>query len=106
MKGRLRTIALASAGPAAALLLSFAVGALFIAAIGRDPAQVFARFFAGTLGSSDPIGQVIFKATPPTFTGLPAALCFRAGLFNIGAEGQLTVGAFLTALVGAAWGGG
>jgi len=44
---------------------------------------------------------VLFKTTPLIFTGLAVSLPLRAGLFNIGAEGQLTVGAFLTALVGA-----
>src|SRR5690606_14650028 len=42
------------------------------------------------------------KATPLVFTGLAVALAFRAGLFNIGAEGQMTAGAFATAVAGAA----
>src|SRR5207249_6218275 len=56
----------------------------------------------GTWQSDHGIGQVRFKATPLIFTGLSVAIGLQAGLFNIGAEGQLTVGAFLTALVGAA----
>jgi len=99
------TILRAILGPALALVLSFVVGALFIAALGKDPLGVFSRFFAETLGTSYGIGQVLFKATPLMFTGLSAAICFRAGLFNIGAEGQLTIGAFLTALVGTYFGG-
>src|SRR5262249_41971241 len=45
---------------------------------------------------------VIVKATPLVFTGLAVAVAFEAGLFNIGCEGQLLVGSFVTALVGAA----
>ncbi len=92
-------------GPAAALLLSFIVGGLFILAVGRDPLVVYQRLFAETLGTSYGWGQVLFKATPLMFTGLSAAIGFRAGLFNIGAEGQLTVGALLTAIVGSSLSG-
>jgi ABC-type uncharacterized transport system permease subunit len=83
-----------------AIFLSFIVGGIFIAAVGKDPLVVYERFFSQTLGSTYGIGQVLFKATSLMFTGLSAAICFRAGLFNIGAEGQLTIGAFATALVG------
>ncbi len=89
-------------GTAGALIVSFLIGTLFILLVGRNPFEVFERFFSGTLGSTYGIGQVLFKATPLMFTGLSAAICFRAGLFNIGAEGQLTIGAFMTAIAGAA----
>ncbi|NOT34052.1 MAG: ABC transporter permease [Candidatus Eisenbacteria bacterium] len=56
-----------------------------------------------TLGTGYGIGQTLFKATPLIFTGLAVAFGFRAGLFNIGAEGQLYLGAFAAALVGVAW---
>jgi simple sugar transport system permease protein len=48
------------------------------------------------------VGQVLFRATPLVFTGLAVALGFRAGLFNIGAEGQLVIGAFAAAMTGVA----
>ncbi len=56
--------------------------------------------FSDTLGNSYGIGQVLFKATPLFLTGLSVAFAFRAGLFNIGAEGQLTIGAFASAWAG------
>lgn len=68
--------------------------------IGKDPILVYSRFFSETLGSSYGIGQILFKATPLIFTGLSAAISFRAGLFNVGAEGQLLIGSFCTAFVG------
>lgn len=86
--------------PFAAVILSFIVGAVFILIIGADPIVVYGKLLSETLGSTYGIGQVLFKATPLIFTGLSVALCFRAGLFNIGAEGQLQIGTFLTALAG------
>ena len=88
------------AGPLIAILLSMIFGAVFIAVIGKDPFLVYSKLFSDTLGNSYGIGQVLFKATPLIFTGLSAAFAFKAGLFNIGAEGQLNVGAFATAWAG------
>ncbi|MBI4548709.1 MAG: ABC transporter permease [Ignavibacteriae bacterium] len=87
-------------GPLLALLLSFLIGGIFIFFVGRDPILVYERFFSQTLGNAYGMSQVLFKATPLMFTGLCVALSFRAGLFNIGAEGQLIIGTFLTAWVG------
>jgi ABC-type uncharacterized transport system permease subunit len=101
---RPKRILLALLGPAAALVSAFLLGGVFMLLIGRDPLVVYGIFFSQTLGTSYGIGQILFKATPLMFTGLSAAICFRSGLFNIGAEGQLTVGALLTALVGCSLG--
>jgi simple sugar transport system permease protein len=90
-------------GPVCALVLSFVVGGLFIWGIGKSPLDVYSVFFSETLGNPYGIGQVLFKATPLMFTGISAALALRAGLFNIGAEGQLAIGAFATALLGFAF---
>ena len=46
------------------------------------------------------IADILYNATPLIFTGLSVAVAFRSGMFNIGAEGQLYFGAFLTSLVG------
>ncbi len=94
-----------AAGPLAAVVLALLVGALFIAAVGKDPIAVYGKMVAGVFGNAYGIGQVLFRATPLLFTGLAVALGFRAGLFNIGAEGQLYVGAFAAALVGTALAG-
>jgi len=86
--------------PLLALLLAFAIGALFIAAIGENPLEIYGLMLQGTLGSGYGIGMTLFKATPLVFTGLAVALGFRAGLFNIGVEGQLYLGAFAAAMTG------
>lgn len=82
------------------LLVAMAAGSLLILAIGQSPAQVYGTLLARTWGDSYGFGQVLFKTTPLIFTGLAVALAFRVGLFNIGAEGQMIVGAFATGLVG------
>jgi len=84
-----------------ALLVAMAAGSLLILGIGESPLRVYGLLLANTWGSPSGIGQVVFKATPLIFTGLAVALAFRAGLFNIGGEGQVIVGCFATALVAA-----
>lgn len=74
---------------------------LLIVCVGGSPLEVYRLLVAGTWGNAYGVGQVLFKTTPLVFTGLSVAIALQAGLFNIGAEGQLTVGAFATALVGA-----
>ena len=86
---------------AVALLVAMAAGSVLILAFGESPVQVYGMLLARTWGDSYGLGQVLFKATPLVFTGLAVALAFRVGLFNIGAEGQMVVGAFATGLVGA-----
>ncbi len=68
--------------------------------LGASPWEFFSVLFQGTLGSVYGWSQVLFKATPLIFTGLAVALGFRARLFNIGAEGQMVVGAFAMAWTG------
>lgn len=87
-------------GPVAAIILALIVGGIFIAIIGRDPIEVYVKLFSETLGSTYGIGQVLFKATPLILTGLSVAMAFKAGLFNIGAEGQMNIGAFASAWIG------
>jgi simple sugar transport system permease protein len=89
------------AAPPLAIALSLAAGAIFIAAIGENPFEIYALMARETLGTGYGMGQTLFKATPLIFTGFAVALGFRAGLFNIGVEGRLYLGAFASALVGA-----
>lgn len=76
------------------------IGGIIIYLTGKDPFMVYSMLISNTLGNSYGIGQVLFKATPLIFTGLSVAFAFRAGLFNIGAEGQMNIGAFAIAWVG------
>ncbi|MEP7028749.1 MAG: hypothetical protein ABI960_09165, partial [Candidatus Eisenbacteria bacterium] len=95
-----RVALLQAAGPLVAVALALVVGAGFIAAVGKDPFAVYAHMASGVFGNAYGIGQVLFRATPLIFTGLAVALGFRAGLFNIGAEGQIYIGALFATAVG------
>jgi simple sugar transport system permease protein len=97
--------ALGFAASPLAVILALGVGAVFIAAIGADPIATYGRMLQQCLGTPYGIGQTLFKATPLVFTGLAVAIGFRAGLFNIGAEGQLTLGGAAAAAVGVALAG-
>ncbi|HEY3352676.1 MAG TPA: ABC transporter permease [Polyangia bacterium] len=83
-----------------ALLCALAVASLLILVYGASPARVYAVLWDGTFGTAYGFGQVLFKTTPLLLCGLSVALAFRAGLFNIGAEGQVIAGAFACAIVG------
>jgi simple sugar transport system permease protein len=92
---------LVAAAPLLAVLAALAAGAVFIAAIGERPLEIYALLFREALGTGYGLGQTLFRASPLLFTGLSVALAFRAGLFNVGGEGQMYVGGFAAALVGA-----
>jgi len=66
---------------------------------GQAPASALRMAFDGTWGTAYGIGQVLFKATPLLFTGLAFEVALRAGLFNIGAEGQLALASLVGAVV-------
>ncbi len=67
---------------------------------GASPREMAGLLFEGTWGTSYGAGQVLFKATPLLFTGLAVDLALRAGMFNIGAEGQLAVASLIAGVVG------
>lgn len=99
MKRWLERAALGAGVAFGAVLLSLAAGAVLIALRGHSPFEVYGVLFREALGSEAGLAQVSFKATTLIFTGIAAAFAFRAGMFNIGAEGQLYLGAFLAAVV-------
>ncbi len=77
---------------------AFLTSALVVLAIGEHPLEATQILFSGSLGSGEAIGFTLYYATDFIFTGLAVALAFRAGLFNIGAEGQAYVAGLGTAL--------
>ena len=86
--------------PLVALLLAAVVGDALILSFGQSPGAVYKLLLDGTWGNAYGFGQVLYKATTLTFTGLAVGLGLRAGLFNIGAESQLAAGGFVAALAG------
>lgn len=87
--------ALTSVGRAAAALLGATViAAVLLALGGHDPLQAFAALADGAFGSPTRfVSFTLVRSTPLLLTGLAVALAFRAGVWNIGAEGQLYAGA-------------
>jgi len=101
LRDALARLPLAVLSPFAAVLLALAAGGVLIAAVGESPFEVYGLLVGQALGTGYGVGQTLFKATPLLFAGLSVALAFRAGLFNVGAEGQMYLGGFAAALVAA-----
>lgn len=85
--------AMALVSPAVALCATTAIGLLLFAALGVDPARGLAMFFVEPLKSVRAIGELSLKATPLLLIALGLCVCFRANVWNIGAEGQFILGA-------------
>ncbi len=90
---------------AVAVALSLLCAAALIALSGHNPFAAFAAMVAGAVGSAHQIGVALNKTTPYLLAGGGVALCFRAGVINIGAEGQIAIGGMGTAAVALAWPG-
>jgi len=88
-----------------ALLVTFLVTSAFVIAAGADPFDAFVRFLIQPLMSTGTFLEVLVSATPILFTGTAVAIAFRAGYYNIGAEGQLLAGAIAAAGLGMVLGG-
>ena len=84
-----------------ALILTLALAALALALGGYSPVEAFSALLRGALGSPSAILSITFVRTVPLLlTGLAVALAFRAGVWNIGAEGQLYAGAVAAVWMG------
>jgi len=81
------------------LLLAAFLSALVILAIGENPTNALKLMVQGALGSTYGWGYTLYYATNFIFTGLAVAIAFHARLFNIGGEGQATLGGLGVALV-------
>ncbi len=86
--------------PVAAILLSLLIGAIILAISGASPIEAYRALWKGSFGSSAAIGRTLEKSTPLIFSGLAVAFAFKAGLFNIGGQGQLLIGAMAAAVAG------
>jgi simple sugar transport system permease protein len=79
--------------PLAAVVATAIVGAALFALLGKDPARALALFFVEPLASPQALSELSIKATPLVLIGLGLAVCLRANVWNIGAEGQFILGA-------------
>jgi simple sugar transport system permease protein len=96
----LQSISEAALVPFLAILTAVIIGGIVIFFVGGDPFLAYKGLLQGSLGSTKALSETAVWATPYIFAGLAVALAFKGGLFNIGAEGQLAVGAVFSALMG------
>lgn len=86
--------------PCIALLAAFIVTSVIILIIGYSPLNIFGAILKGAFGNTNAFLGTLFRMTPILMTGLAFTVAIRAGLINIGIEGQLCTGAFIATLVG------
>lgn len=84
--------------PLISLLIAFVISGLVILAIGEDPVAAMKLMVTGALGSTYGWGYTLYYSTNFIFTGLAVSVAFQAGLFNIGGEGQASLGGLGVAL--------
>jgi len=79
--------------PVLALALTVLLGIALFVALGKDPLRGLQMFFWEPVKSGYAFGELMVKATPLLLIALGLAVCFRANVWNIGAEGQFVIGA-------------
>src|SRR5690606_9078531 len=88
----LRRIWRGVSAPVASVVLGLLIGAIVLIVSEASPVAAYSALFNGAFGNMQALGRTLEKATPLVFSGLAVAFAFKAGLFNIGAQGQLTFG--------------
>ncbi|MBS4021559.1 MAG: ABC transporter permease [Dethiobacter sp.] len=91
--------------PVIAAIFALFIGAVIITVLGDSVVVAYSALWKGAFGSTRSMGQTFMSATPLIFTGLAFSVAFRCGLFNIGSEGQLYMGAIIGAWAGYAFTG-
>jgi general nucleoside transport system permease protein len=86
--------------PLLAVFTAVLIGSLFILLAGLDPFKAYGGLLTTSLGSDTGIVNSLLRMTPFILSGLAVAFAFKGGLFNIGAQGQLVVGAICSAWAG------
>jgi len=88
--------------PLLAILVTFIITLVFIVWVKANPLHTYYYFLIAPFTSTVTLIELLVKATPLFLTGAAVAFAFRAGYYNIGAEGQLTAGAIIGAWLGVA----
>jgi ABC-type uncharacterized transport system permease subunit len=86
--------------PLLAILVTFLLTSMFIVAAGAQPVEAYRYFVVEPLATRFSALEVLVTTTPVLLTGAAVAFAFRAGYYNIGAEGQLLCGAIAAAWIG------
>ena len=91
---------------AISVTLALLVGAGIMALCGYDPLECYQALLRGALGKPKSVGNTVAKTATLCLCGLAVAVAAKAGIFNVGGEGQLYLGAAASAIVAAQLGGG
>jgi general nucleoside transport system permease protein len=91
--------------PVGSVIFALLVAALVLVATGHNPFSEYRQLFDAAFVQRGSLDQTLISATPLAFTGLAAAAAFRMKLYNIGAEGQLYMGAIAGSAAGLYFGG-
>ena len=89
--------------PIVAVVLALILGAFIMLATSVPPANIVRSFIAladGSIGSMSAVSETLTSSIPLVLSGLGIGLAFRAGLFNIGAEGQIIIGGLAAVIAG------
>lgn len=86
--------------PIVALIIATIAGGLLVFALGENPVEVYWLLISGSMIGTPNLLVTLQMMTPLLFTGLAVAISFRAGLWNIGAEGQMLIGAMFAGIAG------
>ena len=84
--------------PVLAVVAALLFGAIMLVLLGADPFKGYSEMFIGAFGSGDALIATLLKATPLLFVGTGIVIAFRAGVINIGAEGQMVLGGLFAAM--------
>ena len=89
--------------PLVAILLAGIIGSIILWLSDANPWEAYTALYQGAFGSDVAFGRTLEKATPLILGGLAVAFAFKAGLFNIGGQGQLLLGAIIAGAIGFAF---
>jgi simple sugar transport system permease protein len=89
--------------PLIATLAALAIGAVMLILLGANPLVGYAALLEGAFGSTNALADTIVKATPLLLVGIGICIAFRAGVINIGGEGQMILGAVSSIALGLAF---
>ena len=81
--------------PLGAVVAALAVGAIMLLALGANPLDGYRAMFSGAVGGTDNVADTAIKAMPLLLVGVGICVAFRAGVINIGGEGQIIAGAIV-----------
>lgn len=96
----LKQFALHLVDPMVSIFFALIAGAVLISVLGTSVGQAYSALWSGSFGTRKAIAQTLISATPLMFTAFAFSIAYRAGVFNLGGEGQFYAGAIMGAWMG------